>query len=86
MQAGQNDGPAGRANGIRDESVAKKHALVRKPVQIGRGVQRGQGPSVGAERLRRMVVRKDENDIGTFVPLGKNGRGRRQETKEQNSK
>ena len=74
VQAGKNDRPAGRANGVGDEGVPKQHALVREAVEIGGGIEDGEAAPIGAERLCGMIVRKDEDDIGAFGGLRRDGR------------
>jgi hypothetical protein len=63
MLAGLNDRSAGAANRIRAKTLPKDHALPSELIDIGCWIDTCEPPIVGADRVRRVIVREDENDI-----------------------
>jgi hypothetical protein len=53
----------GSANGVGAEAFLKKHALACKFIYIWGGVYGLKPTVIGANGVRRMVVRKDEEDV-----------------------
>ena len=58
--AGENGRAARGANRIDHETIAEAHPFFRNAIDVGCFVHLA---AVGADRVRRMIVRHDENDI-----------------------
>ena len=67
MLSGQDDGATGPTNGIGAKAFFKNHSLRSKLVDFGSGVQRFQPTFISPDGLGGMVVREDENDIGSLL-------------------
>ena len=59
---GQDRGAARRADGVGREHVRQQRALARQPIEVRRLVD---ARPVRADRVRRVVVRHDEDDVRT---------------------
>src|SRR6185436_2944795 len=75
VEAGQGCRPARRADRVGDEEVAEQHALAREPVDLRRLVD---ARAVGGDRVRRVVVGHDEDDVRACGGGGGGGRGERE--------
>ena len=65
--AGDNTGPARRANGVRAKRVVERDALRCQPVKRGRRVERLEYGRIRAHGLRRVVVGHNEQHVGSFL-------------------
>ena len=73
--AGQNYGSTGAANGVSAEAVLKQHAFAGQLIDIRSWVEMSKPIAVGTDGVRRVIVGKEEDDIGTLVVLfGRIGR------------
>ena len=61
------DRPHRTADRVRAVAALEDHALRRKLIDIRRGIDRLQPAVVGPDRIRRMVVGKDEYNVRPFV-------------------
>ena len=57
---GQDDRAAGAADGVGDITFLEEHPLIRQPIHVGRGVDLR---TVSADRVRRVVISEDEQNI-----------------------
>ena len=77
MFAGENHRPARTADRIGAETVFKEHPLTGEPIDVGSGVDRFVESVICANRVRCMIVRKDEQDVrantAAFLVLLANG-------------
>ena len=64
IQTGLDDSPARTTNGISDVTTGKLHAFVGQTVHIGCGHS---GGIVGTQSLFAVVVREDEQYVGSFL-------------------
>ena len=70
--AGQNHRPTRAADRIGAEAVFKQHPLAGELIDIGRGIDRFIEPVIRPDRMGRMIVRKNKQNIRavTFFILG----------------
>ena len=61
--SGEDHGAARRTNRIRDEGVREAHSFTSDAVNVGRVDKLA---AVRANRMRRVIVGHDEDDIGRF--------------------
>ena len=64
VRPGQDRRAARRADRIRAKAIVEAHAFVREPVQMRRLVD---AAAVGADRMRRVVVGHDEQDVRSLM-------------------
>ena len=70
MLAGENRRPTRRADRVTDEAVLEEHPFVRESIDVRRLVEHR---AVGADRVRRVVVGEDEEDVRTRGLLSRRG-------------
>lgn len=74
--AGEDRGPAGAADRIDAKAIFESHAGVRQAIQVRRLVH---AAPVGADRVRRVVVAHDEEDVRAGRVGSGNGQGGREQ-------
>ena len=67
--AGQDGGPAGAADGVRDDTAVEADAFLGQAIDVGR-FDELTGFSIGADGLKRVVVGKEEDDVGPVCAHG----------------
>ena len=67
MFACQNDRTRRGTDGIRNQTMPKEHALLRNAVQMWGRRNLRQRPAISRQRLERMVIGKQEQDVGPLV-------------------
>src|SRR5207244_505036 len=77
--AGEDDGPARRADRIRAEAVAKEHALLRQLIDVRRPVYLR---AIRANGMGRMIVAEDEENVRPRCTEGERRRQQQNETHE----
>ena len=73
--AGEDRGAARRADRVGGEDARQQRALARQPIEVRRLVD---ARPVGADRVRRVIVGHDEDDVGAVGAWGLRHRGRGQ--------
>ena len=61
--AGHDRRAARHADRIRAEHVVQPHSFAGQAVDVRRRIQRGQPAAVGTDRMRRVVIGHDEQDV-----------------------
>ena len=75
-QTGQDGRATDPANGMAHERVGKTCALIRQSINVRR---LHEGMSVARERVGRLIIGKEEDDIGTIGRAKNQGHGRQQQ-------
>lgn len=65
--SGQDDRSTWTANGIGAETVLKQHPIACQLVDLWCWIERAETGVVSPDGVRRVIIRKDENDIGSLV-------------------